>query len=192
MTCWKPVDHRYDGSCDGQLVAPHYVTMPDFIRVYDTAVKTQGWTRKQKRLWREAVKLGVSRWQYPFVIVELKNPAAYRPEGITVRPFMPDPQYGAHSYGGFGLAPIEEPETSDYDEYAWNTGKGFALIHPKVVLDAWAGNVIGKLAGTICHEVGHALGFGHGGTGVMRDVMWPPYYPDAEELLALKAYWGSP
>ena len=187
---WYPANHTYTGDTDGRPVKPHYLTMPDRIRVWDPAVRTQGWTRFQRKLWRQARTAALSRWGYPFEVVEKKNPAVYLPEGITLRPFTPNPEYGKNSYGGFGLEPILHPETSDYDEYAWNMGKGFALIYPTVVTNAFAARVTGVLTGTMGHEIGHALGFGHGGTGIMESVLNPPYYPNLEELNALEAYWG--
>jgi hypothetical protein len=189
---WYPSEHTYTGDADGRLVKPHYATMPDRIRVYDTAVRNSGWQRWQKRLWRKARNNGLSRWSYPYEAVEAGSLEDYSPEGITLRPYVPDPNYGANSYGGFGLAPIEHPERSEYDEPTWNAGKGFALITPIEVSKAFDTRVTGRLAGVICHEVGHALGFGHGGSGIMRSAIDPPYYPNIEEIAALKDYWGLP
>ena len=39
----------------------------------------------------------------------------------------------------------------------------------------------------VCHEIGHALGFAHGGTGVMAGA----WRPNAEEIAALEAYYGG-
>ena len=187
---WYPANHTYDGS---RLVQPHYRTMPDFLRVYDIPVRTSGWARWQKKLWRSVRDKALSRWGIPVRVIEKGLVVGdYPPEGITLDIFEPDPAYGGNNYGGFGLAPISHPETSDYDEATWEAGKGFALIHPKTVSDAFAARVGGYLTGAICHEVGHALGFGHGGTGVMRAALSPPYYPNAEELGALRYYWGWP
>jgi hypothetical protein len=189
---WYPSEHTYTGDTDGQMVLPHYLYMPDHIQVYDAAVLVAGWTYRQRKLWRKARNAALARWGYPWVAKELKDATyeTYKPQGITLRPYIPDPGYGANSYGGFGLAPIERPATSEYDEHAWSAGKGFALIHPNELKQAFDGRVTGRLTGVICHEIGHALGFGHGGTGIMWSTVDPPYYPNAEELAALEAYWG--
>jgi hypothetical protein len=190
MSDWYPENHTYTGSSDGKPVLPHYETMPGFIRIYDTVVLHSGWSKERKGMWRKALLSAAERWQYPVVVVELTSPTAYRAEGITVRPFTPDPAYPKNSYGGFGLAPVDHPETSEYHKKSWDRGKGFALIYPSVVEQAFLGRNTTYLRATIAHEVGHALGFGHGGTGIMESVLNEPYFPNAEELAALKSYWG--
>lgn len=190
--CWYPIDHRYTGECSppARLVAPHYPTMPDFIRVYDTVVRTAGWRRSERRLWRDVRTKALTRWGYPFRVLERGLVRGdYLPNGITL-----DVQAigtSSNNYGGFGLAPIDNPSSSDYDEATWNDAKGFVLMHPTTVANAFAARVGGYLTGAMCHEFGHALGFGHGGTGIMRSALLPPYYPNAEDLAALRAYWGE-
>lgn len=191
--CWTPADHTYTGDCDGRLVRPHYATMPDRIRLFDRAVRIRGWNREQKRLWRTALRRGAERWGYVVEIIEVRKPLAYRPEGITVDAYVNTPPYGPQGgFGGFGLAPIDFPETSEFDQATWDLGKGFALIHENEVNSMFAGRVIGRVAGVLCHEIGHALGFGHSPdpANLMYSAMQPPYYPDPNELAALGAYWG--
>lgn len=191
MSDWYPSNHTYTGDPEGRLVAPHYATMPDRIRVFDRAVKTSGWTRKERRFWRTALIDAANRWEFGAEIIELRNPLAYRPEGVTVGTYVNTPPYGPQGgYGGFGLAPIDFPETSDYDEATWDAGKGYALIHVDEVRKAYLALNKATLAGLLTHEIGHALGFGHGGYGVMRSVGGPPYHPSTEELGASEAYWG--
>lgn len=201
VPCWTPKEHRYDGSCDSsQLVLPHYDTMPDYVRVYDTAVRTNGWRRWQKKLWRDIRSKALWRWfpdrnmeNPPFVVTELKNRYAYPKQGITltVQEFVPI-TVPNNNYGGFGLYPLVEPWTAEYSEIAWQNGKGFVAMHPKTVYTAFKARVPGYAAGAMCHEFGHALGFGHGGTGIMRSAIEPPYYPNTEDLLAFREYWGEP
>lgn len=186
---WYPANHTYTGDPGGRLVAPHYETMPDRIRVFDWIAKNPTLVRRERQLWRKARTAAFDRWGYWPEVIELKR-EQQRPQGIVIGSFVPDPLYGPNSYGGFGLYPIARPETSDFSQEAWDAGKGWALIHPKVIQDAFTSRTIGRLAGTITHEVGHAFGFGHGGTGVMRSVLEAPYHPNAEELKALRAYWG--
>ena len=57
--------------------------------------------------------------------------------------------------------------------------------------DALASRNIGPLTKFITHEVGHVLGFGHGGTGVMGIGTFGPMSasPNEEEIEAARAYW---
>lgn len=198
--CWFPADHCYEGTCDGQLVRPHYETMPDYVRVYDIAVRHSGWTRDQRKLWRKARDRALWRWfpdrvsaEPPVRILEKGLVRGdYLPQGITLDVFATTSGYSNNSYGGFGLAPLSPPETAEYDPSAWVQGKGFALINRAEVNNAFRSLVTGRLTGVICHEVGHAFGFGHGGTGIMESEVNPPYHPDEWELYNFDRYWGKP
>lgn len=191
--CWFPMNHCYDGTCTGQLVLPHYATMPDRIRVYDTGVRNSGWRRWQKKLWRKARNAALARWTYPVEVIERGLVRGdYLDQGITLDHFTTTVGYGANSYGGFGLSKPDNPANADFDPNAWARGRGFALINDREVSSAFASRVTGRLSGVICHEVGHALGFGHGGTGIMETTVNPPYYPDDTELWAAERYWGRP
>src|SRR5262245_30892405 len=163
--------------------------MPDYVRLYDRVVLNSGWARWQKKLWRKARDTALGRWQYPYKVKEFSDFDAYREEGITLGIQEPDPN-SANNYGGFGLAPIEPAYTAAYAEWVWNSGRGFVMLHPDEVRRMFLGRVTGRLTGVICHELGHALGFGHGGTGIMESAVNPPYYPNDEELKALHSYCG--
>ena len=57
--------------------------------------------------------------------------------------------------------------------------------------DALTARNIGPLTKAITHEVGHILGFGHGGDGIMSQNLWSLSInaPNAEEIAAARAYW---
>lgn len=192
--CWTPSDHTYTGDCAGQLVLPHYITMPDRIRIFDRAVRNRGWRRAEKKLWRTALSRAAYRWGYEVEIVELRRELAYRAEGITVDAYVHTPPYGPQGgYGGFGLAPIDRPEMSEFDQATWDAGKGFALVHENEVRAMFAGRNTGRVSGVLCHEIGHALGFGHSPDpdDLMYSAPDPPYQPNDDELYELRRYWGT-
>lgn len=199
-TCWTPTDHCYDGSCDGQRVSPHYPTMPDFVHVYDTGVRNSGWTRWERKLWRAARTAALWRWfptrtsgEPPIFVVEKGLVRGDYPDnGITLDHFKTAPGYGANSYGGFGLSKPANPADAEFSLDAWSHSRGFALINDAEIEKAFASRVKGRLTGVLCHEIGHAFGFGHGGSGIMESVVNPPYYPDTFELAAFTRYWGRP
>lgn len=193
VPCWTPKEHRYDGTCNNtRLVLPHYETMPDYIRVYDVAIRKL--PRGERNQWRKARNSALKRWGYPWVVKEIRwgmTESPYKAQGITLS-IQPDaPLLSSNNYGGFGLDNPWEPWKSEFSQRAWDLGKGYVAMHPNTVWNALNTNVSGKLIGVMCHEFGHALGFGHGGEGIMRSSVSPPYYPDDDELFHLKEYWGE-
>lgn len=190
-TCWYPATHRYQGGCtDARLVLPHYDTMPGFIRVYDTAVRNSGWQRWQKKEWRRIRAKALTLWGVPAVFKERGlEDLDYKPHGITLRVQYDDGQ-SSNNYGGFGLYPLEPGWQGDYNAVAWAAEKGYVMMHPKTVRNAFLGRNYGYLTGAMTHEFGHAFGFGHGGNGIMRSAVEPPYAPSTEEKAALQSYWG--
>ena len=191
--CWTPPVHTYTGDCEGRLVLPHYPSMPDFIRVYDTAVRNSGWNREQKREWRRVRAKSLYLWGFSDAMIVIKERGLvdgdYLPRGITLRVQDPDPN-SSNNYGGFGLAPLEPAYSGEYDPQTWLDSKGYVMMHPTTVRNAFLGRNYGYLTGAMCHEFGHAFGFGHGGLGIMRSAILPPYAPSTEEKAELRSYWG--
>ncbi len=191
--CWLPYNHRYDGSCfTSPQVLPHYPSMPEYLRVYDTAVRTNGWARWQKKAWRASRTKALARWTGLTTVVVERGlvDGDYLPEGVTLRVLNVDPNNSAN-FSGFGLSPLEPAWSADYSALAWSESKAFVQMHPKTVSNAWAGRNYGYLTGAMCHEFGHAFGFGHGGIGIMRSAISPPYVPSTEDLAEFKSYWGT-
>lgn len=97
-----------------------------------------------------------------------------------------DSQVGVVGFAALGLSRPDtiviyrNRDTVRYDEGGYENG-GVVVMSPWIEWFRDARN----LTGTIGHEVGHALGFGHGGTGIMVGTN----RPSAEDLEVLRAYY---
>lgn len=190
--CWYPENHTYTGECEGQLVLPHYPNVLHPLRIFDTAVKSMRWARWQKKAWRASRAKSLYRWGFSDIMLDIREggiDGTYQPGGITLRVQDVDPN-SSNNYGGFGLAPLEPAYSGEYDALTWDAAKGYVQIHPKTAANAFLGRNYSLLTAAMCHEFGHAFGFGHGGTGIMRSALLPPYQPSAEEIAAFRSYWG--
>jgi len=67
---------------------------------------------------------------------------------------------------------------------------GFIQVDITTWQNAVRSRNIGHLTEVLIHEVGHTLGFGHGGYGVMSTLLDKPTWPNDEEVAAARAYWG--
>jgi hypothetical protein len=133
----------------------------------------------RRRRWRKAVEEAISRWELPF--------------DLTFRPEDDQPYAGTdETISSLGVDPLILPgaialvrlhSEVAQDSAAWidAQGGGICLFTP------WRGWWMdqSQIESVVAHEVGHALGFGHGGHGVMMG----NFRPNDEERALAAAYY---
>jgi len=155
---------------------PWYSRVPR-IEIEDTVAPPLGPLRKA--WWRRARTKALAMWAaggLEFVVTETPPGLLYRNDGITLaRTDVPDP---IAAWAAFQHPPCP----------GGSVNCGWVQLDPLAWEQAWKARNLGRMKYLIAHELGHCLGFGHGGTGVMAE-RWTTNRVNEEELAALRAYW---
>ena len=154
---------------ENYYIQPHYASVPT-INYWDQ----EAFTKRKRRYWDAAWTRALQRWSpVGLDLVWRPGPLGCPEPGITCE--VIDVPEGIGGWTQFN----EPPEC------------GFVQIDITTWRNALTSRVIADLTEKLTHEIGHSLGFGHGGMGIMAFPSVGAIWPNAEEIAAARAYWGT-
>lgn len=172
MSEWWPAEHFLMlGEPEPKLAYPDF----PLIEVRDIVPKKL--RRKRKTFWRDARDRAFEPWintGVKFYLIEAEP--GYIPGRLTL-----DLQDIPPGIGGWAVWD-EPPEPDGGPSCPW------VQIDSVEFENCFQAKARNRLVGIIRHEVGHTLGFGHGGDGVMA-VPRRSNSLSAEEIAVLRQYW---
>jgi len=147
------------------------------IHVVDTMVETL--SAAHRKVWRTTRDEALSEWGVPFYVTRLAE---------TSLPYLYDANIGTTGIDGMLTSDTITIVRSHNVDVFTQGGYSPTMNAGIVILTPWKPwwQRQSPLSGEIAHEYGHALGFNHGGTGVMYGAA----HVNVEERALAEAYYG--
>ena len=157
-------------------ISPAY-TVP--IHVVDALIGT--FRTENRPTWRAARDRALAEWGVPFTVTRMTE---------TSLPYLFDDNIGTVGIDGMLLPDAivivrnRMSVFADQGGYSLTVNGGIAVLSPWAPW--WKSGAASPMQSDFAHELGHALGFNHGGTGVMAGAS----HVNAEELALAKGYYA--
>lgn len=157
-----------------------YISQPYYPRVFKYVDRAPLHLNGDRlAFWTKARDAALAMWKPGQISFRRAFNHDYDPGFLTLD--VTDTQDGTTGQAWFGALPPDATIPAP--------GVGWAHIDTEWFEQQFLSNIKRELIEVIAHEVGHTLGFGHGGTGIMSSI--PGGDVNDEEIAALRAYWKT-
>ena len=159
---------------------PHYPKAPPRIVVVDSAASHL--TGDRLGFWRKARGMALNQWKWGGLVLPVREGVTpYRRGRVTIDVAPISDSTRGQAF--FGMDPD--------DENVPLRGVGWALVDDTYFEQMFAARTLRPLAGVLCHEFGHTLGFGQDDSPISGGTMTPKASGavSQEEIDAMRSYW---